>query len=1741
MKKKFTLLVCLLITTVVVWAQPEHTYYWVGTNANTVDGSGEWTDVNSWRLDSLTGAVPTQVPISNNTVRFMAGSFPTTLSGLDSVVITVSNNASCDSFYWDPLIPVLSKKIIFQTNMPGATGPSNINLDIYGLFRLPSTDKLDFDFNGSLRFRSHEPLVEIRTNGHKLLVKQVVFEGSDTTEFRLMDFLYIDDPREYHYSRNLQTDGGFCYFYRGYLNFNGQDAIMDRFDAYQTSFAARRLNIAGSHIQLIGHAGYIWICNFNAAGTNYASFDATGSHLLVKEPTNQAYGQQLRLGDISYDTITTDTRYYTYIRTTRPTIEHLFIKNDNYFYNNLKATVENLYLYGGHFYRFNHGAPELTVENVFVDADCDDFAVLMSWQGAPGKIIKKTAGTTLTLDKVILNGIEGDVSNGQTYIANNSIDGGGNVNWTINSLAAREMRFRYNNAAATTHYWHTVANWEAWNGTIWAPATCLPTPLDNVYFDSLSFPATGNHDMRIDSTAYCHDMRWLSGIDNRIRMNPNLYTNATTRSLNIFGTLELDADMRLRCVNRAFNLWGDGPDSIITKGVYVYPTLQLQPFSNYHIIDTLSNRILDGRINSYIHADNITMTLGRLYVHRRQFDSVECHLTYDRSYPFRDNGGYEHGVSYTGTTTFHFWGNNNYNNCNNIANGNGRTHLYGSSCVGCPGAKPPAHFPNVVFHNELFGLIYHMTVHGDLTMLERGNFHHWVSNPTQFKQINVLGDQPNSPYNGDMNLTAGKEYVFDSYRSDQYSSTHVNFGLNSKINVVGTLNAIGNCREPITIRTFTGKPMALSTGAANIEYAFIEGMDNTGNPAITALNSVDAGNNSNITFTSSSAAATIYWRAHYTDASDFEGDWNDPGHWTTNPASLVGDSSCVPSIIDTIVFDAMSFSPTSNGCYLDDVAFCKTVWIKADVRLTSSSLTTPKGNLFISESFLIDVPMTQYNYTGKLTFIDSGGIIRTSNTPLVNSYVTFKSTTGEWNLTDDFTLQNTHRAWHGILELRAGTLHTNNHTLNLYNAFYSYGQTERTLDLDSSVVNMHCLGRNPDNGNSYPWYIPNGHRNVDVIGQNSTINFYDNNITTNNLRMYMGYDSLTWRTVRNSSSYDANRIVYGAVNFMRISDATSIFSYADYRQLNFSGSVYFRGDNLMDSVKFAGGYFYYFYQNTQQHLKSPHGRIISNGSGNNFVNIETYPSGQKSYFHKEWGDHFCLDFVKIKDSKGTRGINPNTGVTDNDLFFYTGTNSDNINGTATGIWNYSLLFSTHTAAAPIIVACEGQDSIDITVAITGNDYYDIRYNWYDSLGNTGVDTVQVNDDDNDPNTPFLYTFRRPFLASGFYAFDIATFRCDKRTAPAIDTAWVYQNVPDTLVSIDRDASCYLTNKGVWVDFYDDFDAKPILSIQDSLDATDVDSLGQVNVSVSFDPSIQYHAGRPYLPRHWKITPTNNVGAKVRLYFTQEELDSLYVRTFHGVNGMPFDASSAYLELWKFDAVPHINASIGSSAPMVVPHTVIPLTGSNGKALASTAGVLAIEFEVSSFSYFILVPTEPVLLPINLLNFDAKANAKKQVDLNWELATAKEVDYFEVLHSADGINYDVLKTVNATQATHYAGLDETPFDEYNYYKLRIYENDGTVSLSSVKVVYLPTKRSLTVYPNPIATDDLMVRLTTENNLPLEIEMVNPLGQVVLTKTQTAVIGSNLFGINTEGLSKGIYILRISQGQAIIGQRKIWKTE
>jgi hypothetical protein len=271
-----------------------------------------------------------------------------------------------------------------------------------------------------------------------------------------------------------------------------------------------------------------------------------------------------------------------------------------------------------------------------------------------------------------------------------------------------------------------------------------------------------------------------------------------------------------------------------------------------------------------------------------------------------------------------------------------------------------------------------------------------------------------------MNLTAGNDYTFSS-------------AAGSSVTVAGDLNAIGNCAESIYLQTTgyaTGIVPFTVTGTANIDFASVSGLDNTGNPVINVTNSIDAGNNTNFNFTLGTGT-TFYWRALSSDATDFEGNWSDPGHWTTNPASLVGDSACAPTVLDSVIFDNNSFSGTSNGCDISGNVYCKSLIMRADARITgigssNANITESANRINIAESFMLDATMSNFEFRGDIRMIGSGDI-QTNGTVLELFKFEFNNSTGTWNLLGDLRMDNSWagtnitRRRSGIFALIAGT------------------------------------------------------------------------------------------------------------------------------------------------------------------------------------------------------------------------------------------------------------------------------------------------------------------------------------------------------------------------------------------------------------------------------------------------------------------------------------------------------------------------------------------------------------------------------------------------------------------------------------------------------------------------------------------------------------------------------------------------
>ena len=96
-----------------------------------------------------------------------------------------------------------------------------------------------------------------------------------------------------------------------------------------------------------------------------------------------------------------------------------------------------------------------------------------------------------------------------------------------------------------------------------------------------------------------------------------------------------------------------------------------------------------------------------------------------------------------------------------------------------------------------------------------------------------------------------------------------------------------------------------------------------------------------------------------------------------------------------------------------------------------------------------------------------------------------------------------------------------------------------------------------------------------------------------------------------------------------------------------------------------------------------------------------------------------------------------------------------------------------------------------------------------------------------------------------------------------------------------------------------------------------------------------------------------------------------------------------------------------------------------------------------------------IFPIELISFTAQNIDNQMARVLWTTKTETNNDYFELLRSSNGIDYQVITRVkgagNSTTQKDYKYLDLKPIIGINYYQLKQVDFDGTISLSKVEVV------------------------------------------------------------------------------------------
>ncbi|BDS09962.1 T9SS type A sorting domain-containing protein [Aureispira anguillae] len=1581
-------------------------------------------------------------------------------------VVHIDQNSNCKNMLWD--------NAILPANKPQLTSASTaVNLNIFGNLTLTDIGKMDVNFNGNLTFfGTGANVYTLDTRGHNLKLQSFLISLDPIAELRLLSDLVLNNINNNNHNYSYSLRGGIIEHQEGHFNTNGQTVNADGLRSYIGSSRKLTLDNSSIHLRVAGwYPGLFNLNNFSPA----SNLSATGSHIHLETASQWGLTEITTFqSTLVFDSISLNLGYAHRNLSGKINCNYLSIASNSVL-QNANFSCNTLVLHNGTML-FSGASRVLEFDNFFGPTGCSEYAYIQGLSPTSPIVIRKKTAGTLALNNLILSRVSGDIGAGSSYIATNSKDAGNNTNISISTPTGcpSDLYFRPTSTTAPTA-WNDPANWFNSAGIA---ANQVPSPFTNVHFDA----ASGTNVTLNTIVGNCNNMNWTT-VPTNFKMivyyplgvmgNVNLTNN---------GGAEILGGTAGYLLIRGLHLYGNS-NTFTSNTVPVKTGIAFSPSADYTFADSLYGNQIKMQSGSTIRTQNIGMSISHLWgVANRYMDNTQVH--------FRGTGWpicYQSGssvVAYTGNTSFHF------------------DHSGG-------GAKTiSGHLPNVYIADGARDVRLAGRIEGDLHFL------------------------------GDAQLYRPGSYNTTTLTVD--SSVYIATGATlstrgGTLNIGQNLNASGDCRNYGLIQSDIGTTNIKVDGVANVNNVAFNNINQTGVNPINVVNCVDAGGNSGINFSTATVSQTYYWRAHSSDPTDFVGNWSDPGHWTTSIGNTQGDSLCIPTLADNVIFDVNSSSATSNGCTIDGSAFCNNLLASNGIVLSAAFLQ----KLYVGGDFILDNSASAVNINNLIgtIFLVGGGNINTDGSNLRVKELVLDSEGNTFNLLNPIYLaQTATNNYSGILRLNAGSFNSNGHNISIENAFLSMSNKTRAFDFSNSTIflSMKSYYRNSSGVIHFPWRIDN---TTSFTLQAGDLDIDGSPITSSmDVQFYLG-DDLSYQLFH----------IYNTTQTIQLRGNNAHIQYADL-----ATNVNIKNNMEVDSISVYGGNTYLLDNNLTLELTAPHGKIISRNVGpGSFVTIENNAAANVglSYIHKEYGNSFCINYVKVRDVKATKAATQPAACTQPDcwslLAIETDQNSDSISikNNDWGIWQFKLppLVNPTSFGADTVIICKTGSNLFYPIQITGTSPYIIDYNWVDATNpatSGGQSGIVVYDNDNNPNTPYTYNVPlNPIVNSFDYTVEIATSRCGERILSTPVQTHVVIPVSNPLVANNRTGSCTFYNEGEWYAILDDIDERPIVSLLDS--TLSPDSLELVNTEVFFEPTVQtlVYNGLvyPYLQRHWQITPTNNTMTKVRLYFTQQELTALGANTFAGIYNGGLDVATELKVLKYRDGT--FLTSTTSPDVVEVPFSVVAKDAADWAAnpnaatpFSTTTDLIAIEFEVNSFSHFAIVTTQDALLDnSNLLSFTAQLHQKGSTKLDWTVERMDQVASFVVEHTTNYQNINQLGEVSPVQGKlSYRFMDNKPYVGENYYRIKTIDRDGSVHYSAWKVVHITSDARPVLYPNP-THDHLNVQLYLEEITTLKWSVTDLLGRTILQQETSTNTGIQTFGISTQNLSNGTYILKIENTQ------------
>jgi len=180
-----------------------------------------------------------------------------------------------------------------------------------------------------------------------------------------------------------------------------------------------------------------------------------------------------------------------------------------------------------------------------------------------------------------------------------------------------------------------------------------------------------------------------------------------------------------------------------------------------------------------------------------------------------------------------------------------------------------------------------------------------------------------------------------------------------------------------------------------------------------------------------------------------------------------------------------------------------------------------------------------------------------------------------------------------------------------------------------------------------------------------------------------------------------------------------------------------------------------------------------------------------------------------------------------------------------------------------------------------------------------------------------------------------------------------------------------------------------------------------------------------------------------------------------------------------------------------------------------------------------------LLPVSLNKLTAKTQ-DKSVILSWSTASEINNKGFAIERSGDNNTWTEVDFVDAESVTtNYQFTDKSPIIGNNYYRLKQEDKDGNSRYSSVVSIKMEASlpsHLISIYPNP-SNNSTNIQLGSITDAHPYIQLVSSDGRIILSKALNNTMSNSLISLDLSGVSKGVYLLKLTHGSTIETQKLI----